>query len=58
MLLKPVPQGGTTKKFILDKSSFDLATLCITTSLRQYTSLSKKMKSRPVTTLFQIIRRP
>ena len=35
-----------------DKSSFDLATLCITTNLRHYTSLSlkKKMKSRPVKT--------
>ena len=45
MLLKAVVQGGTTK----DKSSFDLANLWITTTLRHYTSLSKKKKkSRPV----------
>ena len=38
MLLKAVVQGGTTKI----KSSFDPATLCITTNIRHYTSLSKK----------------
>ena len=55
-----VIESSSIRRNYYDKSSFDLATLCITTNLRHYTSLSlkKKMKSRPVTTLFQIIRRP